>query len=58
MVRYEDHQGVAIFRAATAVEFFYPSVAEHLIRIGHVLESSRKFRARIVFLENNTTRQG
>lgn len=46
MVRYEDCRGVVIFRAAIAVEFIYQSAAENLIQIGHVLESSRKFRTR------------
>ena len=55
MVRYEDREGVGIFCPAIAVEFFYQSVA----LIGYVLERSRKFRTRIVFLfhENYTTLQ-
>jgi len=57
MVRYENRQWVVVCCAAVAVEFFYQSVAENLIQIGHVLEPSRKFGTQDVFLENNTTRQ-
>lgn len=42
-VRYEERRGAVIFREGIADEFIYQSVAENLIQIGHVLESSRKF---------------
>ena len=46
MVRYEDREGVVIFCPAIVVKFFFTN----RWLIGHVLEPSRKFRTRIVFL--------
>ena len=40
--------GKLFFCAAIAFEAFYQSVAGNYIRIGHVLESSRKFRTQEV----------
>ena len=46
-----DRQGVVIFFCvAVAVEFIYQSAAENLIRIRHVLESSRKFWTQDMFV--------
>ena len=56
MVRYEDREGVVIFCPAIAVKFFNN---RWLSLIGYVLEPSRKFRTRFVFLfhEKYTTLQ-